>query len=477
MRRLMPGSLRAQLVLLILTALVLAQGLSLWLFADERSLAVRAALAQEAAVRAASVAALLQEAPADLQPSILRAADSPLVRFSVGPGAAVPKGHQSADRVAREIRSLIGATPGPEVRVSLRRAARRALPPPPPDAPAAMMPMHKAMNAMRLTSVSMQISIALKDGNWLNVMTRFRRPPYQIAWSQGATFAVTAALIAAALWLALGRLIRPLRRLAGAADDFGRGQDVAEITPSGPEELRRLTIAFNDMQTRIKRFIEDRTQLLAALGHDLRSPLTALRVRAEMVDEPETRERMIATIEEMQEMVEATLSFARGIATSEPAQTVDLGRFIGDLTGEMAETGGALQFDPPAGAIPVRLRPASARRAFRNVIENALRYGEKAEISIETTPGLAHVLIEDQGPGIPQADLERVFDPFVRLETSRSRETGGMGLGLSIVRTILRAHGGEATLTNRPLGGLSVRLSLPIAETSELSSANKGDEL
>lgn len=474
MRSLLPRSLRAQLLLLILTALILAQGLSLWLFADERSLAVRAVLAQEAAVRAASVAVLLDEAPTQLRSSILRAADSPLVRFSVNPQASVEKTHQSAGRVATEIRHLIGTTPGPEVRVSLQQRDMRALPPM-PGASEQMSRMHRAMNTMQITSVSMQISIALQDGTWLNVMTQFRRPPYQLAWTQAASFAVTAALIAAALWLALGRLIRPLGRLAGAADKFGRGEDVDTITPSGPEELRRLTDAFNEMQTRLKRFIEDRTRLLAALGHDLRSPLTALRVRAELVDEAETRERLIATVEEMQEMVEATLSFARGIATNEPAQTIDLGVFIGDLTREMAETGGAVRFRLPADATLVRLRPTSARRALRNVIENALRYGEKADIRIETSAGLAHVLIEDQGPGIPQADLEKVFDPFVRLETSRSRETGGMGLGLSIVRTIIRAHGGETTLVNRPQGGLSVRVSLPIAETRELSSENKGD--
>lgn len=462
MRRLFPTSLRAQLLLLILAALVVAQGLSLWLFVDERSLAVRAALGQEAAGRAANVARLLEEAPMDLRPSILRAANSPLVRFSLDGAATVAATSHSNERSAQFIQSLVGADPAPEVRVAVRQVAPSAAPP--TGVPERMMLMHQAMQNMSVTPVSMQISIAISSGEWLNVVTRFNRPPNQLAWTTAASFAVTALLIAAALWLALGRLILPIRRLADASDSLGRGEDVAELELTGPEELRRLTAAFNRMQTRLRRFVEDRTRLLGALGHDLRSPLTALRVRAEMVDDPETRERLVSTIEEMQEMVSATLSFARGMATTEPVKTVELRGLVADLVAEHAETGGAVTLAPEGADGVVRIRPLAMRRALRNLIENALRYGNLAQVAIERDAGAVHVIVRDTGPGIPAADLEKVFDPFVRLEVSRSRETGGTGLGLSIVRTIVHAHGGEVTLSNADDGGLVARVTLPLAE-------------
>ena len=234
-----------------------------------------------------------------------------------------------------------------------------------------------------------------------------------------------------------------------------------DIAPSGPEELRSLTRAFNQMQTRIRRFVDDRTKLLAALSHDLRSPLTALRVRAELVDEEETRERIIETTEEMQEMVESTLAFARGVADTEPVETVDLNTFLSDLVSNLQETTTAIELKTSPEAISVRLRPTSMRRALRNVIENAVRYGHHAEIRLETHEGNAVVVVEDQGPGIPAEELDRVFDPFVRLEQSRSRETGGTGLGLSTARTIAQSHGGDISLENRAGGGLRACVTLP----------------
>jgi signal transduction histidine kinase len=293
------------------------------------------------------------------------------------------------------------------------------------------------------------------------VATRFHRPPLQWAWASAVTFGLTASLIVAVIWFALSRLIGPLHRLAAAADRLGLGEDVAEIAPTGPEELRRLTTAFNAMQARLTRMIAEHTRMLAALGHDLRSPLTAMRVRVEMVDDDETRERLIATLDEMQEMVEATLAFARGVASSEATETVDPAKFLRALIDDIAETGGTVTLDATPGSA-LRLRPHALRRALRNVIDNALRYGGRAAVRLERVGGTARITVSDDGPGIPEADLERVFEPFVRLETSRSRETGGSGLGLAIARTIIHAHGGDIRLANRPEGGLTATIDLPI---------------
>ena len=462
MRRLLPVSLRGQLLLLALLTLALAQALVAWLFADERELALQAALGQEAAGRAANVARLIAEAPEDLHPAILRAADSPLVRFSLDADPAVDHAvHDPGGRIAAQIAAQIDTDPAPEVRVELHEMAG-APPPAPPGMPPDMLRMHRAMQEVPVSPVEMTISIAMARGGWLNVVTRFHRPPLQIAWTGLATFALSAALIAAALWVALGQLTRPLRALARSAEAFGRGGAVQTIALSGPEELRSLTVAFNRMQERIRRFVDDRTRLLGALGHDLRSPLTALRVQAEMVEEDETRERIIATTEEMQEMVASTLAFARGVSDAEPVEQVDLADFVATLVDELGRTTGAVAFHPTEARIPVRLRPTALRRALRNLIENAIRYGGAAEVGVARDGRHAVISVEDRGPGIPEGDLDRVFDPFVRLEASRSRDTGGTGLGLSIARGIVQSHGGEITLANREGGGLRAGIRLPL---------------
>lgn len=477
MTRFVPGSLRGQLVLLILAALLVAQGISLWLLFDERGMAVRAALGLEAAGRAANVARLIEEAPESLHASILRAADSPLVRFGLDPEPAVDHvDHADGGAVATRIRALLDEAVGRDIRVEVHELE----PVLPPGVPGTTMPgmfrdmaeHHRAMMGHRPTSVEMRLSIALQGGDWLNVATRFHRPPLQWARASAVTFGLTAVLIVAVVWFALSRLTGPLRRLAAAADRLGLGEDVAEIAPTGPEELRRLTTAFNAMQARLTRMIAERTQMLAALGHDLRSPLTAMRVRVEMVDDDETRERLIATLDEMQEMVEATLAFARGMASSEPVDPVDPAEFLRALVEDIAETGGTVTLDAEPGST-LRLRPHSMRRALRNVIDNALRYGGRAAVRLERVGNTACITVADDGPGIPEADLERVFEPFVRLETSRSRETGGSGLGLAIARTIVHAHGGAIRLANRPEGGLVATIELPVDSVSWNSSRQR----
>ena len=450
-------SLRGQLVLLIVAALAVAQTISLFLFVDERGLAVRAALGFEAAGRAANVALLLEEAPASLQQAILRAANSPLVRFDLSEIPAVDhESHADGGALEARVRGLLGGATDREIRVELHEVEHGVLPM--PHLAPEMAEMHLAMMRGDLSAIEMQLSIALADGQWLNVGTRFERPPLQWPWVSFVSFGLTAAIIlVAACWFLLTRLTGPLLRVSRAADRLGRGETVDQLPLIGPDEVRNLTQAFNRMQARLTRFVADRTRLLAALGHDLRSPLTAMRVRAEMVEEDETRESLVASVEEMQEMVDATLAFARGMASSEVYETVDLASYLRQLQADMIDG-----FDLDASeSISVRLRPHSVRRALRNIIENAQRYGKGATVTYQHDAEDVQILISDSGPGIPEADLEQVFEPFFRLEKSRSRETGGTGLGLSIARTIIRAHGGDVTLANRADGGLRATVTLP----------------
>ncbi|MBI1220762.1 MAG: HAMP domain-containing protein [Rhodobacteraceae bacterium] len=466
MRLPLPCTLRGQIILLIVAALAAAQALTLWLFIDQRALAVRSALALEAADRAGNIARLLEDAPGTLHTEILQAASSALVQFSVGTAPTVaPNDHPGPPWIAERIRLLLGPDHAGAIRIEMRRGLTAGQIPAMPNASPAMMQMHQEMNAGSMSATELNLSIALKGGGWLNMTSRFHDPPYHWVWSEAATFAVTAALLAAVLWLALARLVRPLQGLARAADRLGRGENVEPIDPAGPEEMRRLAAAFNEMQARLHRFVSERTRLLGAVGHDLRSPLTALRVRAEMVDDDETRVRMIATIGEMQEMVEATLAFARGMATTEPVETIRLPKFICPLVEELREAGGDVTLGEVAD-VPLRIRRNALRRAARNLIENALRYGHRATVMARSEAGSVVIVIEDEGPGIPAESIARVFDPFVRLETSRSRETGGVGLGLSIARTIVLAHGGDIGLENREEGGLRAVVRLPLAATS-----------
>ena len=461
-------NLRGQLVLLIVAALAVAQTISLWLFVDERGLAVRAALGFEAAGRAANVALLLEEAPESLQQAILRAANSPLVRFDLSDIPAVDhESHADGGAVEARVRGLLGGANDREIRVELHEV-EQGIPPMPHLAPE-MAEMHLAMMRGELSAIEMQLSIALADGQWLNVGTRFERPPLQWPWASIVSFGITAAIIlVSACWFLLTRLTGPLLRVSRAADQLGRGEAVDPLPLIGPSEVRGLTQAFNRMQARLTRFVADRTRLLAALGHDLRSPLTAMRVRAEMVDEDETRDSLVASIEEMQEMVDATLAFARGMASSEVYETVDLKTYLKQLQADMID---GFTLDT-ANSISVRLRPQSVRRALRNIIENAQRYGGGAEVTFVHDAEYVQIRVSDNGPGVPEAELEQVFEPFFRLEESRSRETGGTGLGLSIARTIVRAHGGEVALTNRTEGGLLVTVTLPLETEPDQQERN-----
>jgi len=464
MRWFIPKSLRGQLVLMILATFIVVQAFNLWLFMDERSMAVRAALELDSVGRAANVVRLLEAAPEDLRQDILKAADSPLVRFTLASEPTVDHAdHQDRGGVIRQIQRLLDDSSPREIRTELHRVTPR---PVDSDITPRVNRMHGDMMPVQMASVEMEISIALQDGVWLNVSTRFHRPPLQWPWISTISFGFATLIVMSIIWITLSRLTGPLRKLADSAENLGRGEAVPELPNQGPEELRRLTTAFNNMQIRLTRFVAERTRLLAALGHDLRSPLTAMRVRVEMVEDTETRERLVAIIAEMQEMVDSTLSFARGMVTSEENQDVDMYDFLKDLVADFAALGSSVDLDAQPG-MNVRIKPVAMRRAIRNVIENAIRYGQSADIKAEIAGNTVRITISDDGEGIPEADLERVFDPFVRIEKSRSLETGGTGLGLSIARTVIHAHGGEITLSNISKGGLRVEVVIPVRAKSD----------
>lgn len=458
-----PKSLRMQLVLLVVLALTAAQALNLFLFTDERNLAIRAAIGAETAARAANVARLIEEAPPSLHSSIVRAASSPLVRFEIGETPSVT--HSTHDRggaAEARVRALLGNDFSREIRAELHETDSSGLPLPYLDAD--MAEIHREMMRGQMLAIELELSIALTNDQWLNVGTLFERPPLQWPLYSTITFGLSAGFILIVVfWFLLTRVTGPLHLLAAAADKLGRENAIAALPETGPCEIEDLIQAFNRMQDRITRLVDERTRMLAALGHDLRSPLTAMRVHAEFVDDDDTRGSMISLVDEMQSLVETTLSFASGLAVSERPEELDLGSFLEDLRKDMLG-----QFDLQAGDdVKVLLRPNSMRRALRNVIENAQRYGGEAKVWYGVKNGNAVISVADSGPGILEDDLERVFEPFFRLEASRSLETGGYGLGLSIARTIIRSYGGDLCLRNRRSGGLCATFYIPLEENTQ----------
>jgi signal transduction histidine kinase len=232
------------------------------------------------------------------------------------------------------------------------------------------------------------------------------------------------------------------------------------MAEAGSREMRQAARAFNEMQERLQRLLENRTRMLAALSHDLRTPLTLLRLRAECLKEDEERERMLANIGDLDAMVDATLKFARDEATAEPWRRTDLTALVTSIVDDMADAGLKVTIDAAEPVIQ-ECQPGALRRAVTNLLDNAVKYGDAAHVQILGSPKDIKIVVDDEGPGIPAAEIGKVFEPFYRIEQSRSRETGGTGLGLAIAQSIAQAHEGQIMLENRPEGGLRAILTLP----------------
>lgn len=302
-------------------------------------------------------------------------------------------------------------------------------------------------------------ALPLPDGSWLNFSAALFRPPA----SEHATLLSTTAMAVGILLLGLlvVRLIgRPLRALSDAADRFGGPGPVVPVPEEGPREVRYAAQAFNRMQGRIDRLIADRTHALAAVSHDLRTPIARLRLRAGFIEDGEAARAIDADLDEMEAMIDATLAYLRGETESEPRKPADLVAMVETLCDAAADAGAAVTYAGPSQARLV-CSPVTLKRAFANLIDNAVKYGGGARVALEDKGHEILVRIEDDGSGIPEADMQAVFEPFRRLETSRNRGTGGSGLGLTIARRAAEQHGGTVQLSNRPAGGLLALVRLP----------------
>ncbi len=322
--------------------------------------------------------------------------------------------------------------------------------------------MHMAgMGLLPPEGLSFLARVRLRDGTWVSFDSRV--PKEVFAWPKRllASLAVLLVAIVALSVLAVRWLTRPLTVLAGAAEELGRNIRHPPLPETGPVEVRQAAHAFNTMQARLTRYIEDRTRMLSALSHDLKTPITRLRLRAEAVPDETLRRSIVRDLDEMKAMTQTTLDFMRGLEDHEPVQPTDLGALLESLTEDARVLGHAVELAPLPALPPCPARPLALKRCLNNLIENAVKYGQRAQITVQDEPRGVTVRVRDGGPGIPDEELEKVFEPFYRLEASRSRDTGGTGLGLPIARNIARAHGGDLVLHNHPQGGLEAVLTLP----------------
>jgi signal transduction histidine kinase len=472
--RFWPRTLAGQLIAGILLALVVAQLVTFAVFVDERRMATRAAARTQVLQRSAAVFRLLENTPPALAERIAAESSDEWIRFAISNKSAVEGGPLPEDWVLqRGFRRYLGRD-DVEIRMDVGPGSRfdDLLPPMPfrmghDDYPGKRDYRdrdddHGEPKRRRFRpTLGLTLSIGMRDGRWLNVETLVAPPPPSWALPSLSLMGGTGVVLIVVVVVLVRRFTRPMARLALAADSLGRGADNEPLPEEGPYDIRRTTAAFNRMQERLRRFVRDRTQMLAAISHDLRTPITSLRLRAEFIEDEELRDKIIATLAEMQRMTEATLAFAREDATSEPSRIVDLAALVDSVAADMSDTGAEVTCEAPA-RIDITARPDALKRVFRNLIGNAVAYGERARIAVSAADGDAIVTIDDDGPGIPAADRERVFEPFVRLEESRSRDTGGIGLGLAIARTIVRAHGGDIALGDAPEHGLRVTVTLPL---------------
>lgn len=281
-------------------------------------------------------------------------------------------------------------------------------------------------------------------------------------WQQRTAlwFVLSAIAMAPVAYVFARRLSAPIRLFADAAERLGRDPRAAPLALKGPSEIRVAVRAFNDMQERLRRYVEDRTAMVGAIAHDLRTPLTRLRFRIEGLPE-EQRAKMAYDIDQMEEMISAALTFVRDASRPGERTPLELSSLLESLCDEMAETGHSTEVESGEKVV-LEGDPMALRRLFSNLLENAVKFGGAARTRVFRDASNAFVEIEDDGPGIPPADRDKVFEPFYRREPSRSRQTGGIGLGLAVVRSIARGHGGDVDLVNRVGGGLTARVQLPL---------------
>lgn len=470
MKRLLPDSIAGRTLLVLFVGLSLSHLVSMAIYYSDRAEALTSLGGSQIAERIATISRLVDtSAPAE-RARIIKAVNGPTLRVTWSQRSLVPETFEADWRVKLTEQILGFYLNGAEadgLRVGYSGSAPVVWPMDAAPAHQASgmrsgpMPVHMQfmMGGMALGR-SLRVSLPLSDGTWLNFAAPitaeapFWSPRFVLSLS---VMALTVIMLS--VWV-VRRLTAPLATFARAAERLGVDVNAPPLPENGSREVRQSARAFNEMQRRIRRFIDDRTHMIAAISHDLRTPLTRMRLRAEFVENTEQQTKMLNDLDEMEVMISSVLSFARDDATAEAQEVVDIVALVESVCNDMADAGQPVEFMGGQRTL-LSCRPATLRRALTNLVDNALKYGETARVELIATDEQIVFHIDDRGPGIRQNEHEKVFEPFYRVEQSRSRETGGVGLGLCVARTIVRAHGGDIVLHNLPGGGLRAEVVLP----------------
>ena len=396
---------------------------------------------------AQAILRLIEAAPAGLRPMLCRAVTTPEVHaqwLSEDSSAAAAlvsfKGQKSADG-----------------RAFARQMARATVvfsPRHPDHIPRELSPANPN------DGVPYILAIELQDRSWLAfaVPTRSWGLSRPVQWTIRFLFLVVSIALVTAI--AAKQFSKPIEELAAAVCEFGKNPQATSIAERGPRELRQFIRTFNDMRSQIQTFVSHRTTMLAAISHDLRTPLTRIRLRGELIEDPDQQGRLFRDVDEMQSMVDGALAFFRDDAVAEDDTTLDLPLLITMITNDYADLNILIPYSGPTSGI-IHGRPLALRRALTNLIDNAVKYGGNADIMLKAGDRFWSIAVRDSGPGIPADALHTVFRPYHRLDKSRNRATGGVGLGLTVAQTIIQAHGGNIVLANRQEGGLVAEITLP----------------
>jgi signal transduction histidine kinase len=450
-RLLWPESIVGRTLLVLILGLLLSHILLFAIHYSNRQELLTRLGGNEIAERIAAVVIALDEAPVNERLVLVRSLNGPGFRvlWSREPVAK----ENPTNALAKSMDQLIRANLGPEIVLKTGQVE---------SSKGMGGPMHGNRFAAKGRLLHFLLSIRLTDQSWVNfaLPSPDERPEAEMHPEfLISLLLVTLTALGLTIW-AVRRATRPLADFAAASERLGRDVAAPPLIESGPSEVRQAATAFNEMQRRLRRFLDDRTYMLAAISHDLRTPITRMRLRAEFVEDGEFREKMLSDLAEMEAMVASALDFARDATSQEPAVELDLASLLQTLTEEGRETGSSIEYlNQEIAAFTGR--PHLLKRGLGNLIDNAVKYGIKAEISLARLRNGYEIRIADHGPGIAEAEMENAFAPFCRLDPSRSRETGGVGLGLAVARNAIRAHGGDITLINRPEGGLCAIVSLP----------------
>lgn len=478
MRRLWPQTLVGRTALVLLLGVLASNLIGILVYSGDRFDILTSARGQDLAERVAEVVRLFEETPIAERPALARSLRRPGLRlfWTRGPYATGAMSGVQAVIIRRALlkelgdewseRLILAQGPPPRLRGRDRGGGFGG----PPDAG-----FDNDVGAGRSASIGpgasgavLVGSLRLADGSWLNFITPFRA--FTPFWATAYFLIVVCSTVAVAclsLW-AVRRAARPLSMFTAAAERLGRDVDAPPLEEAGPVEVRRAAAAFNQMQTRLQALLRDRLQMLAALSHDLRTPITRLKLRAELIDDEQQQRKILADLGEIHEMVEAALAFARDAANQEADMRFDLAVLVQTVCEEAEDSGGDAGYAGPDHVGFVG-RPQTLKRAFANLVDNAIKYGDRARVALETGEQEIRITVDDDGPGLPEREIDKVFAPFYRVETSRSRETGGVGLGLAVVLAAIQLHAGTVSLRNRPEGGLSAFIRLPRRSPDRLS--------